>query len=635
MPRVKVLRSGREILVPDQPSQEDTSSAATALGTLSNNGIESDEEERSVTPAPVDAGNGANVDFPDLAQHMLGTIQDIVRDMGLDKGSTTYKAFAMDNIADGTYKGKLSSFLAKNHPEPERSLVPVGAFASNNERSTWDTHCPKIDGLWGKYVQSVEPLLGDDYDLSWLCKPSGPLVARLLVLWHYPTINTPNKTFSHSMDQGNPSLRSQKYKIGLPDDVRTQDVNPIRVPYSHGVKPEWEKQFNNWDQIERLNYKFTVATCLDVPFVLVLGKQPFEVLKLAHRSRQWTLQALDIKLKAEHQMFQQPLRVYLSVSPGGNVKQVVIRCFHAEYAFYTPKLVHGAMMDFMWNLACEIAGVSVHNSTYFSFKVNSNSGRIFDSAKSEMKINATSMLHQLWKRELESDRQITMEEVEIYFASKIAAVPGLRQSIEDCAQQGESLLSPMWKLSRDRGAETLRDRNQKRNQLLPPPKAPARKRLKNENNDGGQSKKASHSWQMSTAGQAALAGQAKGRETIANRMEAKYQALLNLHQIRQLEIARVSGTLTGSQSQAMTRLNAIKRYHDSDDRNNLTNSLARYTIFYHPIKYPRGVRFEGDGGPPQEVDPYANQDHPACVILLGSRLLRTSEQKNALAGPET
>ncbi|KAG5769125.1 hypothetical protein H9Q72_003545 [Fusarium xylarioides] len=253
MPRAHRLRSGREILVPDQSSQEDTSSAATALGTLSNNGYESDEEERSVTPAPVDAGNGANVDFPDLAQQMLGTIQDIVRDMGLDKESTIYKAFAIDNIADRTNKGKLLSFLAKNHPEPERSLVPIGAFASNNERSTWDTYCPRIDGLWGKYVQSVEPLLGDNYDLSWLCKPSGPLVACLLVLWHYPTTNTPHKTFSHTMDQGNPSLRSQKYKIGLPDDVRTQDVNPIRVPYSLGMKPEWEKKFDNWDQIEQLN----------------------------------------------------------------------------------------------------------------------------------------------------------------------------------------------------------------------------------------------------------------------------------------------------------------------------------------------------------------------------------------------
>ncbi|WKT49879.1 hypothetical protein QSH57_014826 [Fusarium oxysporum f. sp. vasinfectum] len=147
MPGAYLLRSGRERLVTDPSSQEDTSSAATVLGTLSNNGFESDEEERSVTPAPLDAGNNANVDFPDLSQQMLGTIQDIVRDMGLDKESTTYKAFAMDNIADGTYKEKLSSFLAKDHPEPERSLVPVGAFASNNERSTWDTHCPKIDGL--------------------------------------------------------------------------------------------------------------------------------------------------------------------------------------------------------------------------------------------------------------------------------------------------------------------------------------------------------------------------------------------------------------------------------------------------------------------------------------------------------
>ncbi|KAG5782419.1 hypothetical protein H9Q73_003919 [Fusarium xylarioides] len=122
-----------------------------------------------------------------------------------------------------------------------------------------------------------------------------------------------------------------------------------------------------------------------------------------------------------------------------------------------------------------------------------------------------------------------MEEVEIYFASKIAAVPDLWQSIEECAQRGESLLSPLWKLSRDRGVATLRNRNQKRNQLLPPPEAPARKRLKNENNTGGQSTKALHSWQMSAAGQAALAGQEKGRQTKANRMEAKYRALLNLH----------------------------------------------------------------------------------------------------------
>ncbi|KAG5754355.1 hypothetical protein H9Q69_004596 [Fusarium xylarioides] len=436
------------------------------------------------------------------------------------------------------------------------------------------------------------------------------------------------------MDQGNPCLRSQKCKIGLPDDVRTQDVNPVRVSYALNDKPVWEKQFENWDQIEHFNYEFTVATCLDVPFVLVLGKEPFETLKLAHQSRQWNLRPLDINLKAEHMMYHQPLRVYLSVNPQGEVKQVVLRCFHTEYALNTPKTVHGAMMDFMWNLACELAGVPIHNSTYFSFKVKSNNGKIFNSNKTEKKIDAGTMLKQLWKREQESNRLVTMEEIEFYFANKLAAVPELRQSLEESAQRGESLLSAIERLATQRAATTLRERNEKRKQFLPPPPEPAPKRLKNPDNHGGQAIKATREWQSSSAGQAALAGQQRSSQIRGDKMEAKYQAFLSLYQVRQLEVARANGTLTGQQGQAMARFNTIKGYHDSNDRSKLSNALGRYMVFYDK-KYPRGIRFEGDGGPRQQADPFANQDHPACVILQGSRLLRTREQKNALAGPET
>ncbi|KAG5754357.1 hypothetical protein H9Q72_009709 [Fusarium xylarioides] len=121
-----------------EPSSREATSSTAA---------EQDEEQRSVTPTALDVGDSANVDLPDLSRHLLGNIQDVIHDMGLATEFTTYKQFAFSNIASGQYKEKLLSFLNTKRPDPDRSLVPIEAFASDNERSNWDTHCLKIDNL--------------------------------------------------------------------------------------------------------------------------------------------------------------------------------------------------------------------------------------------------------------------------------------------------------------------------------------------------------------------------------------------------------------------------------------------------------------------------------------------------------
>lgn len=405
------------------------------------------------------------------------------------------------------------------------------------------------------------------------------------------------------------------------------------MSYSHDNKPNWNESFPRWDDIRRLNHQFAVATCLDVPFVLVLGKTPFEDLQLAAMRRGWRIRPLDINLQTQHLMFQSPLRLYLAVDADDQVRQVILRCFHSEYAFKTARTLHGSMMDFMWNLACEFAGVTVKNPRYFSFRVSVNNGKVFDPSRPEVKADSGFRLRELWKREQASDRAITMEEVEIYFQSKLDAVPELRKRIEECAQRGESLLTPIEQIRREKGAATLRERNRKRKELLPEP-TPGPKRLKNTNNDGGQATKATDKWQASAKGQAALDGQKKGQKTCADRLDAKYHAFMNIYQVRQLEIARATNTLTGEQRQALTRVNTVKKLWDEQNRKELTNVLTRHVVFYDPVKYPRGVRYDGDKGPAQVgADPYADEDHPACVILKGSRLLRTADQKRDLAGP--
>ncbi|KAH0492196.1 hypothetical protein TgHK011_007158 [Trichoderma gracile] len=68
-------------------------------------------------------------------------------------------------------------------------MDPV-AFVEDVDRPSWHTHCDDMDTLWNQFISDIRPLVGDDYDLSTLVKPSGAIGAVLHIQWRYPTFST-------------------------------------------------------------------------------------------------------------------------------------------------------------------------------------------------------------------------------------------------------------------------------------------------------------------------------------------------------------------------------------------------------------------------------------------------------------
>jgi len=93
---------------------------------------------------------------------------------------------------------------------------------------SWDSHDMKMDELWDALVREVLEVMGNDFPVHHMVKPSGPREAICHFMWHYPTFSTTRKDYGMTMDTSNPSLRVQACKIGEPQGVRTSHLIPMR-----------------------------------------------------------------------------------------------------------------------------------------------------------------------------------------------------------------------------------------------------------------------------------------------------------------------------------------------------------------------------------------------------------------------
>jgi len=101
------------------------------------------------------------------------------------------------------------------------------AVVESKEHS-WVSRDRKMDELWDALVKEVLEVMGNDFPVHHMVKPSGPREAICHFMWHYPTFATTRKDCGMTMDTSNPSLRVQGLKIGEPKGVRTSDLIPMR-----------------------------------------------------------------------------------------------------------------------------------------------------------------------------------------------------------------------------------------------------------------------------------------------------------------------------------------------------------------------------------------------------------------------
>lgn len=78
--------------------------------------------------------------------------------------------------------------------------------------------------------------------------------------------------------------------------------------------------------------------------MLIMGKEPFEEYETVVRSHGRTLKALDLDI--DFKVYGKPLRIYLAVDFIGIVQQVILRCYHGEYAYHSPNTFVSGTTDF-------------------------------------------------------------------------------------------------------------------------------------------------------------------------------------------------------------------------------------------------------------------------------------------------
>lgn len=138
------------------------------------------------------------------------------------------------SASDGT-KDAIRNFSKRlDNTFVPKSAIDVTAFHNDKDRTSWHTHCEKIDDIWKTYLAGVVDILDDDtdFDLSTMAKPSGPLGAAMHIQWHYPVdIRTRvGHQFRHVLDPHNMSLLRQLRKIATrpmsPSPTCTQFGSP-------------------------------------------------------------------------------------------------------------------------------------------------------------------------------------------------------------------------------------------------------------------------------------------------------------------------------------------------------------------------------------------------------------------------
>ncbi|KAJ4203336.1 hypothetical protein NW767_005453 [Fusarium falciforme] len=143
----------------------------------------------------------------------------------------------------------------------------------------------------------------------------------------------------------------------------------------------------------------------------------------------------------EEEMFGNAPHTLVAMDASGQVRRVIFRSFHGQYAFRNDSLRRGALWDMIYNAACEMAGVEVQKHTFFEYCAMVTQGRA-DSSLKAMVGNGPN--HNMWKalqrRESDGVLLMTIPLLREMFPRLLAKVPTLVADMEDAVSKGYSPL---------------------------------------------------------------------------------------------------------------------------------------------------------------------------------------------------
>ncbi|KAF5630634.1 hypothetical protein F25303_9868 [Fusarium sp. NRRL 25303] len=253
----------------------------------------------------------------------------------------------------------------------------------------------------------------------------------------------------------------------------------------------------------------------------------------------------------------------------------------------------GAIWDLMWNTACEIAGVEIKNPELLTWAathfLRSSSQ---DPEVAQTRPGSYTVFMNLRRRQNAEGRLLSAEEIRQYLPALFNRFPELGDLVQQASDKGHAALSAVEQHFNQKSVQTRQDRKNKREAESP-----------------------------------AIAPPAKRVATDAKKIEAAGASAAARKTMQDAEAHRLNPDKTLEQSRTLERIDRLKEFRDISGKK-FSAELGSFVVFYHPKKYPRGLRFLPEHG----ADPYAGKHHPAVIIGQSSRLLNAMERHN-LAWP--
>ena len=192
------------------------------------------------------------------------------------------------------------------HDFPQ-SLVDIDAFAADNTRKSWHTHCPHMDEDWHHLIESIHKIfpelkeneftkpsgkknitrmatsmpvfktVSNEYKANLNCI-AGARGSRGSCQMNYPSKNSSHLVNCHVVDPTNPSFNFQRGKMqGNPRQISTRDTIPIRNKASRSAECHWAKRFGGgkWRQLKKLLVNFSYKHIKLSPINIILGETNF------------------------------------------------------------------------------------------------------------------------------------------------------------------------------------------------------------------------------------------------------------------------------------------------------------------------------------------------------------------------
>ena len=304
------------------------------------------------------------------------------------------------------------------------------------------------------------------------------------------------------------------------------------------------------------------------------------------------------------------------------VQQVVFLSQHGSHFVYGSNVSSAIYADFVWNVAASLSGQSINRPHHFSSltykSVESTSG--LTKAQEARRAGGWKSL----KKGLETRRA--------------AGYPSLVKGLETRRTGGWQSLKKGNEIRRAAGWKSLvKGRETQRAAGFPnlakgretrrAAGFPELKKIRENQRAAGFPNLAKGRETQKAQG---WTGNAKGRETyLQNALQtrnAKFNALINSWDINEfLSKPRLSYSGAGKRA-AWDKLSKYR--NDPAAFDELTAKprhilLTRYAVWYDADKCPKGVRYEGDGGPEFDVEDYRSRPNPAISLLTQDKLLVT------------